>query len=61
MCSHLLEQDLDEAVLLRAFPRERPALDRVFRELAMGLEAADLKIGIAAMVDEVVQVDEHRC
>jgi hypothetical protein len=60
MCSHLLEQDLDETVFLRTFPRKRAALARILRELAMRLEAADLKVRVAAMVDQVVEVDQNR-
>lgn len=55
---HLLQQNLDEALLLCAVTRKLVSLARELVELAVRLETQDLEFWVAAVVHKIEQVDE---
>lgn len=56
--SHLLQENLDEPLLLRAVSGKFMALASVRVELAPCLEAQNLQLWVTAVIDNVEQVDE---
>lgn len=53
-----LQQHADEPILLGTLARKLVARTNILAEFGVRLEVDDLDLGVAAMVDEVKQVDE---
>jgi hypothetical protein len=55
---HLLQQDLDDALLLCAVSRERISFASELVELCVRLEAQDLEVGVTTVIHQVEEVDK---
>jgi hypothetical protein len=55
---HLLQQDLDDALLLCAVSRELISFASELVELCVRLEAQDLEVGVTTVIHQVEEVDK---
>jgi hypothetical protein len=55
---HLLQQNLDEALLLCAVPRELISLASELDELSVRLEAQNLVVWVTTVIHQVEEVDK---